>query len=569
MNYTHKLSRRLARLRPAAVFAACGRWTSDRKIGNNRAVQHHLACRTLPILTLVLLLAACADSSAPAAPDAGAVDMYQVGRGWARRLVGIRISPDTAVVLAGQTVAFKASGVLTDGSSRPITVAWSATGGTIDSAGLFTAGSTTGAYHVVGTELIVGLVDSAAVVDTAASVDAPAPAVSSVSVSPASATLAVGESVQLSATAKDVNGSPVDGSAVTWTTSNSAVASVSSSGVVKALASGSSTVMATIQGVEGKANITVEATTGTVSGDCGSYPHDRLVTVSTASQLMSALTNARPGDLIELAAGTYTGHFQATASGTASQRIVLCGPQTAILDGGDYTSATFWLKYASYWTLKGFRVRRSLVGVLGWTAAYNVVDSLEIETTGYGGIVFHTHSKHNMFRGNYIHDTGKLTAEFGEGIYLGTSNGNWCTRTDCQPDRSDSNTVTGNVIGPNIQAQMVDVKDGTTGNALIGNRYDGAGQSLSVLNNDAWVNIYGNNVRDSANVGINGHLRDGYKVQSLISGWGQYNTFQYDTLDGGGSSGYGFSVGPTTNKVMCSNIVTGFSGGLSNVACVK
>lgn len=42
------------------------------------------------------------------------------------------------------------------------------------------------------------------------------------------------------------------------------------------------------------------------------------VEVSTAAQLKTALTNARPGDTIHLADGTYTGNFKATTPGTSS-----------------------------------------------------------------------------------------------------------------------------------------------------------------------------------------------------------------------------------------------------------
>jgi hypothetical protein len=567
MNYMHKLARRLARLRPAAVPAACGRWSNDRKIGQNRAVQHHLVCRTLPILTLVLLLAACADSSAPAAPDAGAVDMYQVGRGWARRLVGIRISPDTAVVSPGRTVAFKASGVLTDGSSRPITVEWVATGGTIDPAGLFTADSTMGTYHVVGTEPTLGLADTAAVVDTTVSVVAPAPAVSSVSVSPTSATLAVGESVQLSATAKDVNGSPVDGSAVTWTTSNSAVASVSSSGVVKALASGSSTVMATIQGVEGKTNITVEATTGTVPGDCGSYPYDRLVSVSTASQLSSAITNAQPGDLIELAAGTYSARYVVSRSGTTTNPVVLCGPRSAVLDAGGWSTtdqAVITMTNASNWTLRGVTIQNALRG-FRISGATNVrLTGLEIRNIGQAAIQLYQSSKHNLIDSSYIHDTGKATKEYGEGVYMGTDAGAWPGGV---PDRSDSNRIAYNVFGPNIGSDMVDVKPGTTGTVIEYNTLNGIGQGHSVSWNDAWIYIVGNGVLVRGNVGNDAPVH-GFHVASTSGqpGWGLNNRFEGNTANVS-STGYGFKVDLTPNVVKCSNTVTNAGSGYSNIAC--
>src|SRR4029077_7741633 len=68
--------------------------------------------------------------------------------------------------------------------------------------------------------------------------------VASVTVSPASASIPVGQTVQLTATPKDGSGNPLSGRVVTWATSNAAVATVSGSGQVSGLATGSATITA-------------------------------------------------------------------------------------------------------------------------------------------------------------------------------------------------------------------------------------------------------------------------------------------------------------------------------------
>jgi hypothetical protein len=580
MNYTHKLARRLARLRPAAVPAACGRWSSDRKIGHNRAVQHHFVRRTLPILTLVLLLAACADSSAPVAPDGGVVDMYQVGRGWARRLVGIRISPDTAVVSPGGTVAFKASGVLTDGSSRPITVAWAATGGTIDSAGLFTADSTMGTYQVVGTEPALGLADTAAVVDTTASADPPAPVVTVVSVSPSSTSIEVGDSIRLVATAKDPSGATVGGTTFIWASSDPNIAMVSSKGMVKAVAGGSAIVTATAQGVSGEAalNVVVPAPAPapdpapSPAGDCSDYNYTQLVPVSTASQLSTALANADPGDLIQLAPGTYSGSWTVSRSGTSTNPIMLCGPRTAVLNGGSLTNGGAVLKFigtssahVQYWVAKGFTVTNRQVGVGGSYASWITVDSVQVYNVGEAAIAFQQFSTHNTWIRNYIHDTGKTTAQYGEGFYIGSYNLRW---VNGQPDRTDYNTISDNIIGPNIGSELIQIDEGTTGNVLTGNHLDRAGRGYA--GSGASIFIIGNEVVASGNVITNVSGTDnGVYVETILSGWGENNSFDNNTLTGDGAAGYGFQVRSTTNTVKCTNAVTGFTSGFSNIACTR
>jgi YVTN family beta-propeller protein len=85
------------------------------------------------------------------------------------------------------------------------------------------------------------------------------PAVVSVVVTPASATLgSLGETVQLTASARDASGNTTSGKTFTWSSSDESLAMVSSSGEVTALANGSVTITATTDGVNGTAAILVD-----------------------------------------------------------------------------------------------------------------------------------------------------------------------------------------------------------------------------------------------------------------------------------------------------------------------
>src|SRR5947207_1139000 len=83
--------------------------------------------------------------------------------------------------------------------------------------------------------------------------------VATVTVTPASANLAVGQTVQLTATTKDANGNPLSGRTITWSSSNTAVATVTTSGSVKGVTAGSATITATSEGQSGASAITVPA----------------------------------------------------------------------------------------------------------------------------------------------------------------------------------------------------------------------------------------------------------------------------------------------------------------------
>lgn len=86
----------------------------------------------------------------------------------------------------------------------------------------------------------------------------PTVTVASVTVSPATATLgAPGETVQFSATVRGSDGSTMN-TAVTWSTSDASVATVSNSGLATAVAAGSAAITATAGGKAGSAVVTVE-----------------------------------------------------------------------------------------------------------------------------------------------------------------------------------------------------------------------------------------------------------------------------------------------------------------------
>lgn len=87
----------------------------------------------------------------------------------------------------------------------------------------------------------------------------PAPVVATVEVSPPTAAPAVGQTVQLTATAKTAAGTAVAGKTITWSSSAEAVASVSATGLVTAVTPGPATITATADGVSGTATVTVKA----------------------------------------------------------------------------------------------------------------------------------------------------------------------------------------------------------------------------------------------------------------------------------------------------------------------
>ena len=90
--------------------------------------------------------------------------------------------------------------------------------------------------------------------------------VASVAVSPGADTLvSINETVQLAATPRDAAGNSISGKTITWSSSNNAVATVSTTGLVTAVANGAVTISAAVGTVSGNASVTVAQAVATVT----------------------------------------------------------------------------------------------------------------------------------------------------------------------------------------------------------------------------------------------------------------------------------------------------------------
>jgi hypothetical protein len=88
--------------------------------------------------------------------------------------------------------------------------------------------------------------------------------VASITLSPSSATVAVGKTTKLTATLKDAQGNKLTGLPVSWSSVNSKIAKVDSSGTVTGLAAGSARIVAASGGVRDTAKVTVTAASVTL-----------------------------------------------------------------------------------------------------------------------------------------------------------------------------------------------------------------------------------------------------------------------------------------------------------------
>ncbi len=287
-------------------------------------------------------------------------------------------------------------------------------------------------------------------------------------------------------------------------------------------------------------------------------------TVSNAAELRSALAQAGPGTVIHLAAGVYSGAFAATRSGTSSAPIYLCGSRSAVIDGGAKTKYDFYLNHASWWRAIGFTVRGGQKGVVADGVSHDIIGGLSVSGTGDEAIHLRSFSSDNVVIGNTVRDTGSKSAKFGEGIYVGSAKSNWCTYSHCDPDTSNGNSIIGNNVA-DTTAENIDIKEGTTGGLISGNRLSSAG----MVQADSLIDVKGNSWTVIGNIGSGGgSLVDGIQTHVILKGWGDRDIFAANRLSLG-SSGYGINVNKKSSGtvVHCNNVASGARKGLSNLQC--
>jgi len=250
-----------------------------------------------------------------------------------RPVASVSVTPATASLPVGATLQLaavpedSAGGALT---GRPVT--WASSD--IDVASVSTSGRVTAgaAGSATVTATSEGKAGSATVTVTLVPVAA-------VVVSPATAALPVGGTVQLTVSLSDANDNTLTGRPVAWSTSAPTVATVSRSGLVTGKAAGSATITATSEGKTGSAAVTV--TLVPVASVVVS-PATLTLPVGSAAQLIVTLKDASGRTLTgRPVAWTSSAPTVATVSpsGLVTANVVGAATLTATSEGRSGTSA--------------------------------------------------------------------------------------------------------------------------------------------------------------------------------------------------------------------------------------
>ena len=208
--------------------------------------------------------------------------------------VQLTINPNS--ITTGQTASSNV--VLRDSLGTTLTgytIGWSSSKPTVASVGLGGVVTGVGAGSATITASSGGKNGTAGLAVAGTSL----PTVATVTVTAPSTSLTAGQTTQATAVARDSAGNVLGGQTITWTSSNAAAATVSSTGLISAVANGSTTIIATAGGKTGSLviNVAVPATASvSVSAPSSSVAAGQ--TLQASATVKDANGNAIPGALV-------------------------------------------------------------------------------------------------------------------------------------------------------------------------------------------------------------------------------------------------------------------------------
>lgn|ERR1041385_3793119 len=350
----------------------------------------------------------------------------------------VSVTPASATLSPSQTVQLTATPK--DANGNPLSgraISWTTSNGavaTVNSSGLVT-GAAAGSATITATS--EGKTGTSAITVTSVPV-------ASVTVSPSSGTVLTGQTLQLVASPKDASGNPLSGRAISWTTSNGAVATVSSSGLVTGVTAGSATITATSEGKSGTSAVTVvlpnpvDSTLGSaLPAPLAASTGGAFYVATTGNDanpgtqtqpwktIQKAMTALQSGQIAYVRAGTYeTGGTFGTSDDSQywSANCSATGPCSIVAYPGERPIIHGWIKITgSYLRLSGFIIEGPLTRdvtscterramQIEFSGGHDVeISHNEIRNNDYHAGIYLAGVSSISIIANYIHDNGRFT----------------------------------------------------------------------------------------------------------------------------------------------------------------
>ncbi len=283
------------------------------------------------------------------------------------------------------------------------------------------------------------------------------------------------------------------------------------------------------------------------------------VNVSTVADLTSATLNAKAGDTIWVAPGKYKlpsdncqkdtfvnntgrdcGRIWLGADGTKNKPIVLVGSDPANPPEiyGTSVGSNYGIHVTgNYVVLKNLKIHTFSKGVVFDNSVGALMEDCEVYHTGTELVHVRDSSQQVTLNRNFIHGSGYETAQYGEGIYVGTYYKSWVSSQQSEQTagfwgadtlqhrysgydwRVNDTKITCNIVKATT-AENIDVKEGTVRGIVQGNMF-----IADSTNYDGKVDY------DDANIDMKGaswSVTGNYFYNSKKSGLPYYNShFRY------------------------------------------
>ncbi len=265
-------------------------------------------------------------------------------------------------------------------------------------------------------------------------------------------------------------------------------------------------------------------------------PDKNIVSVSTIDEIFEAVRNAQPGDVIEIAPGTYdyTVYYGAqkidtAAEGTADAPITLTAadPENPPVITGTSTENGYVLQVTGdYWIIENIHFTNSQKGIVLDNSNNSIIRNCEVSNTGSEAIALRDGSSDCLVQNCYIHDIGLVTPGYGEGVYIGSS------KTVSGFDYYCDNNVVDGCTFINVAAEHVDVKEYTTGTEIKNCTFYGDGMSGANYAG-SFIDIAGNECNVHDNIGYrngNSNIVAAFEIHEQVAEWGYRCSFRDNTL---------------------------------------
>ncbi|MBQ4819519.1 cellulase family glycosylhydrolase [Aquimarina sp. MMG016] len=237
------------------------------------------------------------------------------------------------------------------------------------------------------------------------------------------------------------------------------------------------------------------------SEDGGDPDPSGTINCNTVNCIRNAMQNAQPGDEIIIAPGTYeapdkiniggrAARFASNKNGTSANPIIMraLNPSNPpILKGEDGKYDGYVLHMlGDHWQIKNIIFEEGSKGIVFDNANRGLLENVTVRELGEEGIHLRDGSSFNLVKDCRVYNVGIKKPGIGEGLYVGSDKG----QHDDYERECNNNTIDGCIVGPNVTAEGVDVKEGTK-NTIIRNCTFSA-QGISGENSaDAFIDLKG------------------------------------------------------------------------------